>query len=83
MALFAFGGLTVGWMSVKNKWYESILLAGIAVVLMLPNITTEALGLGIPPDVTKTIGILLFIGIYLLQGARKKKGKQAVARETS
>ena len=82
VALFAFGGLTVGWLSVKNRWYESILLAGIALVLMLPNITTEALGLGIPPDVTKTIAMLLFIGIYLLQGMRRKKGKPEAAVES-
>lgn len=82
VALFAFGGLTVGWLSVKNRWYEAILLAGIALVLMLPNITTEALGLGIPPDVTKTLAMLLFIGIYLWQGRRRKKGKSVALRES-
>jgi len=73
VALFAFGGLTVGYLSVKNRWYEAVMLAGIALVLLLPNITTEALGLGISPDIVKTIAMLLFAGIYVLQGMRKKK----------
>ena len=81
-ALFAFGGLTVGWLSVKNRWYEAILLAVIALILLLPNITTEALGLGIPPDIMKTFAMLLFIGIYLLQGMRKKKGKRKLPVES-
>jgi len=75
VALFAFGGLTVGYLSVKNRWYEAILLAGIALALLLPNITTEALGLTISPDVIKTAAMLLFIGIYALQIMRKNKGK--------
>ena len=81
VALFAFGGLTVGYLSVKNRWYESILMAVIALVLLLPNITTEALGIGIPPDITKTIAMLAFVGIYVLQGLRLKKGKRGAVIE--
>ncbi len=60
VAMFAFAALTQGWFIAKNRWYEALLLAGVAFGLLRPHLVSSWLHL------PSTIIAILSLGVYVL-----------------
>ena len=60
IAMFAFAALTQGWFIAKNRWYEALLLAGVAFGLLRPHLVSSWFHL------PSTIIAIMSLGIYVL-----------------
>ncbi len=72
-AMFAFANATQNWFIVKNRWYEGILLIGVALIILRPDVVISKLGLS--PDLRGLVplgGLILYGIIFLLQKPRAK-----------
>jgi TRAP transporter 4TM/12TM fusion protein len=73
VAMFAFANATQNWFIVKNRWYEGILLIGVALIILRPDVVMNRLGLS--PDLRVLVplgGLILYGIIFLLQKPRAK-----------
>jgi TRAP-type uncharacterized transport system fused permease subunit len=80
VAMFAFANATQNWFIVRNRWYEGILLIGVALIILRPDIAVNKLGLS--PDLRVLVplgGLILYGIIFLLQ---KPRARAAIAETT-
>ncbi len=77
VAMFAFAALTQGWFIVKNRWYEGILLAGVAFGLLRPHLVGRFIG--VSSLIVAFLSLGLYVIIYLMQKPRAMKAKAAGA----
>ena len=77
VAMFAFAALTQGWFIVKNRWYEGILLAGVAFGLLRPHLVGRFIG--VSSLIVAFLSLGLYAIIYLMQKPRAMKAKAAGA----
>ncbi|RKX88602.1 MAG: TRAP transporter permease [Spirochaetes bacterium] len=75
VAMFAFAALTQGWFIVKNRWYEGILLAGVAFGLLRPHLVGRFIG--VSSLIVAFLSLGLYVIIYLMQKPRAMKAKAA------
>ena len=72
VAMFAFAALTQNFMLTRNRWYEALMLAAVAFILLRPYYTTSLLGL---PDgaryVVSFAALAIYGGVILLQRDRR------------
>jgi TRAP-type uncharacterized transport system fused permease subunit len=76
--MFAFANATQNWFVVKNRWYEGVLLIGVALIILRPDVVVSKLGLS--PDLRVFVplgGLILYGIIFLLQ---KPRGRPANSR---
>jgi TRAP-type uncharacterized transport system fused permease subunit len=71
----AFASATQGWFITKNKWYDLIILLGVALIMLRPGLLADFLSL---PNkyLAYPIGLAVLAGTYLLQ---KKRAPQVAA----
>ena len=72
-AMFAFANATQNWVIVKNRWYEGVLLIGVALIILRPDVVISKLGLS--PDLRVLVplgGLILYGIIFLLQKPRAR-----------
>lgn len=77
VAMFAFAALTQGWFIAKNRWYEGILLGGVAFGLLRPHLVGRYLG--ISSLLVAILSIGLYIIIFVMQKPRTQKKGASVA----
>ncbi len=77
IAMFSFAALTQGWFIAKNRWYEGILLAGVAFGLLRPHLVGRFLG--VSSLIVAFLSLGLYVLIYILQKPRAMKAKAAEA----
>jgi TRAP transporter 4TM/12TM fusion protein len=70
---FAFAAATQGWFARKSRWYESVLLLGVAAIMFRPEFFANHLAID-NHYLVYLIGVSIFAGLYLLQ---KKSGSSA------
>lgn len=75
IAMFSFAALTQGWFIAKNRWYEGILLAGVAFGLLRPHLVGRLLG--VSSLIVAFLSLGLYVIIYILQKPRAMKAKAA------
>ncbi len=68
IAMFAFAALTQGWFIAKNRWYEGILLAGVAFGLLRPHLVSRWMDL--PPFVIALIALAVYSLVFIVQKPR-------------
>jgi len=68
IAMFAFAALTQGWFIAKNRWYEGILLAGVAFGLLRPHLISRWVDL--PPFVIALIALGIYTLVFIVQKPR-------------
>lgn len=74
VAMFAFAALTQNFFITRNKWWEGILLAVVAFILLRPYFTTSILGLAENLRYVVSLAALGIYGlIYFLQKFRLRK----------
>ncbi|MCK5554125.1 MAG: TRAP transporter permease [Deltaproteobacteria bacterium] len=79
-AMFAFANATQNWFIVRNRWYEGVLLIGVALIILRPDVAVNKLGLS--PDLRVLVplgGLILYGIIFLLQ---KPRARAAIAETT-
>jgi TRAP-type uncharacterized transport system fused permease subunit len=72
-AMFAFANATQNWFIAKNRWYEGVLLIGVALIILRPDAVVNKLGLS--PDLRTFVplgGLILYGIIFLLQKPRAR-----------
>jgi TRAP transporter 4TM/12TM fusion protein len=78
LAMFAFAALTQNWFIVRNRIYESVLLAGVTLILFRPNMFINYLHFG-NKMTWYVIGAALFGFIYLIQWPRARAAARQAA----
>ena len=78
LAMFAFAALTQNWFIVRNRIYESVLLAGVTAILFRPYAFADMMHFG-GKFTWYVIGAALFAFTYLIQWPRAR----AAAREAA
>ena len=65
----AFASATQGWFITKNKWYDLIILLGVALIMLRPGLLADFLAL---PNkyLAYPIGLAILAGTYMLQKKR-------------
>jgi TRAP transporter 4TM/12TM fusion protein len=79
VGMFAFGSATQGYFITRTRWYEIILLLGVALVMFRPDFFAQYVGID-NHYLSYLVGLLLWGGIYSLQWFRIKSNKQPLAR---
>lgn len=69
IAMFAFASLTQQFLIVRNRWYESMILLLVTLILMQPQIFQGWIGLHRFAMIA--IGLFLFGGVYFMQRRRR------------
>jgi TRAP-type uncharacterized transport system fused permease subunit len=72
-AMFAFANATQNWFIARNRWYEGVLLIGVALIILRPDVVLNKLGLS--PDLRVFVplgGLILYGIIFLLQKPRAR-----------
>ncbi|MCB2187329.1 MAG: TRAP transporter permease [Deltaproteobacteria bacterium] len=70
VAMFSFAAATQGFLVVKNKWYETVLLLALCLAVLRPFATARLLGIE-GPELVKAAGLVLFGLIWLAQRRRR------------
>ena len=78
LAMFAFAALTQNWFIARNRIYESVLLAGVTLILFRPNMFINYLHFG-NKMTWYVIGAALFGFIYLIQWPRARTAARQAA----
>lgn len=75
--MFAFAAFTQGFLMVKNRWYEALLLLGSSFILLMPKIIAKVMNL--PGEGALWLislgAMLLYFSTFLLQKPRLKKAQ--------
>ncbi len=79
VAMFAFAALTQGWFIAKNRWYEGILLGGVAFGLLRPHLVSKYIH--IPFVGVSLLSIAVYVLVFIIQKPRapKKNPEPAVS----
>jgi TRAP transporter 4TM/12TM fusion protein len=79
-AMFAFASLTQRYLLTPNRWYDSIALLAVTIVLLRPLLLPQALTqAGVPASgkwLSYIFGLALFGGIYGMQHLRKRQASR-------
>ncbi len=71
VAMFAFANATQNWFIVRNRWYEGVLLIGVALIILRPDVVVTRLHLSQDLRTFVPLGGLILYGIiFLLQKPR-------------
>ncbi|BCA78615.1 TRAP transporter permease [Desulfuromonas sp. AOP6] len=81
VGMFAFASATQGWFLVRTRWYEIILLLGVALIMFRPGFFASYVGIS-NHYMSYLVGLALWGGIFALQKIRVPKvsaaGKEAL-----
>jgi TRAP transporter 4TM/12TM fusion protein len=72
VGMFAFGSATQGWFIVRTRWYEIILLLGVAAIMFRPGFFARYVGID-NHYLSYLVGLALWGAIYAMQRLRVKK----------
>ena len=72
VGMFAFGSATQGWFIVRTRWYEIILLLGVALIMFRPGFFAHYVGID-NHYLSYLVGLALWGAIYAMQRMRVKK----------
>ena len=81
VGMFAFASATQGWFLVRTRWYEIILLLGVALIMFRPGFFAGFVGIS-NHYLSYLVGLALWGGIFALQKMRvnndRPAGKEAL-----
>lgn len=75
---FAFVSATQGWFVVRTRWYEIILLLGVALIMFRPGFFAHFVGID-NRYLSYLVGLALYVVIFALQYLRSRKQSAAAA----
>jgi TRAP transporter 4TM/12TM fusion protein len=78
VGMFAFGSATQGWFIVRTRWYEIILLLGVALIMFRPGFFAHYIGID-NHYLSYLVGLALWGAIYAMQRIRVKKAGSPLA----
>ncbi len=79
VGMFAFGSATQRWFLVKTRWYEVILLLGVALIMFRPGFFAHFVGID-NHYLSYLVGLGLYGAIFALQKLRVPKNSNALAQ---
>lgn len=79
VGMFAFGSATQAYFITRTRWYEIILLLGVALIMFRPGFFAHYVGID-NHYLSYLVGLSLWGGIYALQRIRVKPDKQTLAQ---
>ncbi len=79
VGMFAFGSVTQAYFITRTRWYEIILLLGVALIMFRPGFFAHYVGID-NHYLSYLVGLALWGGIYALQRLRVKPDRQVPAQ---